>query len=411
MKSDPVQFALLSLGRCGTTMFQNLINSHPTLYLSEECHWMQGLAGAGLMFQQFAEADSLATKQLPQDSKWWDAVKALNGVLLAEHDDKKCGLQYIGPYNLNNLQALFNSYPDLPVIVLIRDPRALLHSLYRTGIGFPNAGEQLLNCINKLSTFTSNYLVVQYEDFYRSAPAAIEALCKFLGVEQHPDMLKSLANVVSHGESSALNSPKALERWQSNLTAEQLYPLVNQQATIKSLGYPVEPIELDILTAFKPEPGNLASNQITLHWEKTQQHAEGFSTPASGSSIGIVELLSAQTGVTVSYKNKPLSASSHQGNSHLFDLREAPISPLERKKHQNSKNIESLRSIAEELINKQVTLYSAGQETRDFLERNTFIKNICSIKTITDRAPDADVYRCNNETFALIAPHQLAVSC
>ena len=53
------EFALLSLGRCGTTMFQNMINSHSELYLSDECHWMRGMSEPGLQYHRFAEVDDI----------------------------------------------------------------------------------------------------------------------------------------------------------------------------------------------------------------------------------------------------------------------------------------------------------------------------------------------------------------
>ncbi|MEI8647871.1 sulfotransferase [Paraglaciecola sp. Hal342] len=131
------EFALLSLGRCGTTMFQNMINSHSELYLSDECHWMRGMSEPGLQYHRFAEVDDINVNKIPDDSKWWDALKALNSSLIIDKQDKKCGLQYIGQTNLNNIAPLYKTYPQLPSIILIRDPRSLLHSLYRTGIGYP----------------------------------------------------------------------------------------------------------------------------------------------------------------------------------------------------------------------------------------------------------------------------------
>ena len=125
----------------------------------------------------------------------------------------------------------------------------------------------------------------------------------------------------------------------------------------------------------------------------------GFPAPARN-SIGIIELLSPQAGVTVCYRNKMISPSSHLGKSYLFDLRNSQITPLDRKEHLNYKQIDSLRSIVRELIDKQVYIYSAGQETRDFLERNKFIGTLAaktlSIEAVIDRAPFANRYTQNN---------------
>ena len=108
-----------------------------------------------------------------------------------------------------------------------------------------------------------------------------------------------------------------------------------------------------------------------------------------------------------------ISPSSHLGKSYLFDLRNSQITPLDRKEHLNYKQIDSLRSIVRELIDKQVYIYSAGQETRDFLERNKFIGTLAaktlSIEAVIDRAPFANRYTQNNLSLKLVTPHQLSV--
>ena len=76
-----------------------------------------------------------------------------------------------------------------------------------------------------------------------------------------------------------LETPTGIDRWRDNLTTEQLYPLLNQQTTIEALAYPVDAVELEILTAFKPTPDNLASYQVELLWERTEKHAEVFQHP------------------------------------------------------------------------------------------------------------------------------------
>lgn len=392
------EFALLSLGRCGTTMFQNMINSHSELYLSDECHWMRGMNEPGLQYHRFAEVDDINVNKIPDDSKWWDALKALNSSLILDKKDKKCGLQYIGQTNLNNIAPLYKTYPQLPSIILIRDPRSLLHSLYRTGIGYPSAANDLRNIIETVKHYTDNVLIVKYEDFILKPEYCIKSICSFLKVKFEREMLASLANVVSHGTQSALDfsKPDAKKNKQKNeLPLSLLFPICNLVEDIKTLGYEVFQENIKIITDVAPTRHTIYSKHLAINFDSTIYKDGVFITEASANCLGIISIKSKLEIININLYSQIISPEFHFFELHIFDIRKTSTSKVKHAKHKNFKEVFALLDIIQSIEKRKIYIYSAGTETKGFIERYEFINKL-NIAAIIDISPNHENFSHGN---------------
>ncbi|MFA3790605.1 sulfotransferase [Aliiglaciecola sp. SL4] len=384
------EFALVSLGRCGTTMFQNMINSHTKLYLSEECHWMRYLTAPGLEYHRFAEVDDLSINKIPSNSKWWDAIKSLNSSLIIDKKNKKCGLQYIGKSNLNTLETLYKTYPKLPTIILIRDPRALLSSLYRTGIGYPSAANDMKKVIETVKSYTDNILIVRYESFILEPKNCIRRICKFLDVEFEAKMLLSLTEVVSHGSKSALSKQKN-ELLIDTLPPSQLFPICNQIEDIQALDYKIVEKEIDIISKEALLPHHLTSKDLTIDFKSTRRVNGIFTTKANARCLGIITIDSNIKGIQINTNDQILNPAISFFDHHIFDIRKTETSNITKLKHKNFKNIVSLLEIFESIRKKRIYIYSAGTETNEFIERYNFLNHL-NIVAVVDMSPKNKFY-------------------
>jgi hypothetical protein len=409
MKYKPNEFALLSLGRCGTTMFQNMINCHSELYLSDECHWMRGMLEPGLQYHRFAEVDDLTVNKIPDNSKWWDALKALNSSLLLDKQDKKCGLQYIGKTNLKNIAPLYKTYPQLPSIILIRDPRSLLHSLYRTGIGYPSAANDLRNTIETVKHYTDNVLIVKYEDFILEPENCIKSVCTFLKVKFETEMLNSLANVVSHGTQSTLalsESNTHKKKLTKELPLSLLFPICNLVEDVKTLGYETFQKNIKIITNVAPTPHFIFSKHLVINFDSTISKDGEFITEANANCLGLISIESKLTKIELHLDSQVFTPTLSFFELHVFDIRKAETPKVKQLKHKNFKEIVALLDIFESIKQKRIYIYSAGTETEEFIERYEIINRL-NIVAIIDISPKRKLFSHKNFLKKIIALPQI----
>ncbi|MEP2654068.1 MAG: sulfotransferase [Paraglaciecola sp.] len=374
------EFALLSLGRCGTTMFQNMINSHSKLHLSDECHWLRQMERSGLSYHRFAEANNLRASKVPKDSKWWEAIRALNSSLISDIGDKKCGLQYIGKDNLKRINTLYEIYPHLPTIILIRDPRNLLHSLYRTGIGYPSAAKDLNNVIDNIGNYTKKVLIVRYEEFLLTPKTCIEKICSFLQVKFEKAMLYSLENVVSHGQKLNITGDGL------KLNLSLLYPLCDLVNEVDKLGYETFRQKIQILSKEELCPKQIKSKDLIINFNKTTFNGDVYTTDASTFCLGLVRIQTRLKNIRLLIKNQPTLPKLHINNEQIFDVRQSSTTEVTKYKHKNFKNIFSFLELFDKIRDCKIYLYSAGSETRDFIDKYNFINEL-NIMSIIDLSP------------------------
>lgn len=238
--SDPC-FALISLGRCGTSLFKYIIDSHSEMSLTDECHWFTGAEENGLHYHQFVEKHSLDVKEIEGDSKWFEAYREFNKNLFPYFKGKKWGIQLIGKYNIKNIDFLFKLYPKIKVVFLIRDPRDLLHSFYRTGIGYPTFSSDFMDMLLKIKSTNRDVITIKYEELCSNPDMTLGELCRFLQVEYEGGMLYPLNKPVSRAnlDVGALSVPLAyISKWKSELSTAQLFSLKSNAEDLGFWGYP-----------------------------------------------------------------------------------------------------------------------------------------------------------------------------
>lgn len=234
IRKDP-EFLFISLGRCGTSLFKHIIDKHSLLSLTDECHWLKGMDRLGLEFHKFIEVESLSAKNLPSNSRWWSGVRAMNRELFPlNSEEENWGIQFIGHSNLNALDAVYKIYPGIKTIVMPRDPRDLLHSFYRTGIGFPDFINDFNFIMEKVKQHSSQYLVSSYEELCVNSTETLTSICDFLEVNYEEDMLMPLFKATSHALYPALSPDgkvigKSTSKWKREMSAAQLCSLVNSE--------------------------------------------------------------------------------------------------------------------------------------------------------------------------------------
>lgn len=387
-------YIFVSMGRCGTTLFQNILNSHPKLYLSDECHWFPDLNKAGLLYHQFVEANDLSKTSVNYSSLWWEGVKAMHETLFDKYSGMKWGLQVIGKRNKAIVSQLLALFPDAKVILLLRDPRDLYLSLIRTGIGHRSAASDLKELYLEIKKSGRQHKVITYEKLCAYPEFELTEICSFLGEEFFYSMLTPLTVPVSHGESAALSlsgpylsKNNVDKRWLLKLDTEELLLLNSQYESINSLSYPVWSGSGEItLTAVTPAHRAVCFGfSINLKSKRISEDGKNAVFSIEVKSVGAVAI----SGVEACSMN-------FGGNSYswcegqllpvqLIDLRDVSVERSEnaRCRHVNYKEVRSLPSVASILKGKKIWLYSAGSETLDFM-RATYITSLFEVAGVLD---------------------------
>ena len=246
---DP-SFLLISTQRCGTTLMQCILNQHPKLALTGEAHWLPDVFSGGIWFQRMFETTYEDKHTLKDTSKWYKSVRLLITSLFPENHEKNWGLQLIGKNNADIADNIFKLYPSIKIIFLIRDPRDIYVSYIRTGIGGKQGGETLNLFREKMISLNLSYLTIRYEDIVTIPVETIQKICNYLKVPYEHSMLHPLSQKISRNETPALNSksihecsPKGnsslIERWKTQLQADELLLMNSEAFFIKQLGYPI----------------------------------------------------------------------------------------------------------------------------------------------------------------------------
>jgi hypothetical protein len=324
---------IVGASRSGTTMLNRILSKHPSVLALNELHYFGGLvpppglksfssrkqsvdlaarliarARRGLWEclptkEEFTEADSL----LNDTAFNLDSLELLQRVM--SHLGGACDATYVTdqtPRNIMYAHDLLEQIPELRVVQLVRDPRAVLYSQKRRwrkrwrgdkSIPFRNAMRVRLNyhpiIMSKLwnrATLSgiqlkdnSRFLVLKYEDVVADPRGQIGLLCDFLNLEFMPEMLEIEVKGSSHGLSSGQHrgiSSESLELWREGLSSNEIkvceaisgalmtqfgytHELAEDQRYISGLTYLSYPLHLFGAALFNPRrvlahlPGNM----------------------------------------------------------------------------------------------------------------------------------------------------------
>jgi hypothetical protein len=270
---------IVGSGRSGTTLLRSVLSAHSRIAIAPETHFLKRVERSGrngsTTFDRLV-SDYVATIRFADigttKERWLELIDgqgersartAFTALLLAYQE--RTGKPRIGektPGHLHHLQRLLSWFPDARVIILRRDPRAVLGSKvhapwvverlnrpsFRSGVV---AGTRFEFLAREARAWRHAYgtvvpawqadpriCVIDYEALVRDAEPAIRQICSFLGERFEPSMLADRRTPapevddgegLAHGEladaraahlarSQAPISPGSLERWRERLT-------------------------------------------------------------------------------------------------------------------------------------------------------------------------------------------------
>ncbi|MBW2304020.1 MAG: sulfotransferase [Deltaproteobacteria bacterium] len=249
---DP-SFFLIGMPRSGTSLLQAVINASGNLYLTSECHWMPYIKKASILVNTFASEIS-GIEKLRVEKLFKDNIRLLNRSIV--NHAGRWGMQVIGSNNAGALDYLIDLYPGSRFIFLVRDPRDLLLSIIRTGMGagvgaFPVQAHNSLLLINQImKRFSDRFMLLRYEDLVSSPEKSIHKLCSFLECNYSERMLFPLTQRISGNENPALSeeglkkgillfNKSVINRWKSQLLDDDLLDLNCIFRSLKEFEYDV----------------------------------------------------------------------------------------------------------------------------------------------------------------------------
>ena len=259
--------------RSGTTLLQNMLDSHPQVM-------------GGPEFLHLPDIIRLRQLMQPTMRKGWldeyctiskaDAhIKQLidNFLLPIAKDQPVAFISEKTPANINVFADLAELYPDALFIQLLRDPRAVVASMLKVGRraqkkriqtqGFTRsiaeAASYLSKCYVDGMAFQSRndakLLTIRYEDLVKDPEALTHRICTFLDLPWDSRMLrpdkyehageKAITNDVWYSQEEYKRRPSddAVDKWRDNISFAQqaiLYYYFRGNQALKANGYQLE---------------------------------------------------------------------------------------------------------------------------------------------------------------------------
>jgi len=252
-------FFIVGCGRSGTTLLQVMLGNHPEITLPNETGfysllWRRNRRRLGELanardfrrgFEHCMDFWRVRELELDRERVWqlcqgqptsWETLFLALLAALAE----RRGATRVGeksPGHFQHLTLLAERFPEARFIHLIRDPRAVACSYYRT-FGIKAIGAKCRRWREAIeqhrlhsAALGARYAAVRYEDLVRAPEPTLRALCAFLGCEFSPDMLahheRQHLGFAAHQMHHMANTLKpvftsSLDKWRSELDPGQI---------------------------------------------------------------------------------------------------------------------------------------------------------------------------------------------
>ncbi len=280
---------LVSLPRSGSTMLQRVLGSHPDIHTEAEPWLMlnplyalkhEGVSAeydAGTCRQALAEF----LEQLPGgEENYYDSVRQMSKVLYSRAVRFSGKTRFLDktPRYFYILPELVRTFPRAKVVVLLRNPLAVLASVLETW--FQNnttAFENSTHCRDMLAgpamlaqsirQLGDRICVTRYEDIVAESGSEIDRICKYLGIPTYHPMLKYGENPAPEGglgDSTNVNGHTApvdeyVEKWRATFRDNGLEPYALSylehlgEEVLQCLGYPGDAFEKQLRSTAFPQ--------------------------------------------------------------------------------------------------------------------------------------------------------------
>ncbi len=175
------------------------------------------------------------------------------------------------------MPTMINTFPDLKVIHIIRDPRAVIASNYKT----MNKRYPVLYNVRDWrksvyyyqylkKKYPGNYLMVKYEDLLSDYDQVLAEVLGFIGLETSVEF-SDVLNTNSSYQQSVKDTKEYIERWRSNMPVElATYVEKTCSPEMKKLGYHDHVGDYH----FNPKDGLIDFNSLSGWCRDNFQHTE-----------------------------------------------------------------------------------------------------------------------------------------
>ncbi|MBA2337928.1 MAG: sulfotransferase [Acidimicrobiia bacterium] len=256
----PVFPTIVGSGRSGTTLLRSMLNAHPELSIPRESHFLVDLAstdgrlvanddldvpalvdrlGSNPWFQAWdldlAEVEAQLGKTAPADLA--SAVRVVYSTYAHAHGKTRYGDKT--PSYVMHMPTILGLLPEARFVHLIRDGRDVALSFLDASFGPDTVEEAALHWKQRVRRGRSagrqlgpgRYLEVFYEDLVTRPEDALGAICAFLDLPYHPQMLRyrellddfipTVDALPSHHENLA-KAPRVTRSWQQEMSGHQV---------------------------------------------------------------------------------------------------------------------------------------------------------------------------------------------
>lgn len=218
---DRMKFLIVGAGRGGTSLLMGLLDGHSGLETGYELHAIDCLMGFGLpeaanehrenmmdyRIRQFKQRCEQEAARYP-DKLWGNKITTEQIYGLHDHN-------VVNGSNTDEIATFFLGHlAECKVIFILRDGRSCVRSkLARTSQSLPHAisrWKYSVQMCQQLERRHASLYVTRYEDILRDPQSTLTEICRFLGVEYQPEMLKGVANekMLSEYQGSKIDKSK-----------------------------------------------------------------------------------------------------------------------------------------------------------------------------------------------------------
>jgi hypothetical protein len=216
--------------KSGTTWLQVLLDRHPRIRCNGEAHFFDELASrvgsSCVSYNNYIDhLNRTVFPELPGSSTLREddflyLVGVAASLLLAQQTEERPGVTAVGektPLNVHHLSLADLLFPGCKMVHMVRDGRdcavsAWFHNLrvspnWKDGPPLPFAefaGNFARGWVADLASadffvrqFPDRSYVVRYEDLLADAPAALGRLCRFLAVDDDPEVMRACCEQAS----------------------------------------------------------------------------------------------------------------------------------------------------------------------------------------------------------------------
>ncbi|MCW5907961.1 MAG: sulfotransferase [Chitinophagales bacterium] len=204
----PPKFFIAGCGRSGTSLLRTMLNHHPDFFIPPECGFITDymLFGAKLpasilcnlvlnepeLTLWFKNKDLL---QFDENENIFTLIEKIHAATLEKNGKKFWGQKT--PRFIRYFKEFKKEYPELKLLFVVRDPRAVVHS-FRSSPGFVSYIPEIVNRwifdnkagIAAINEFGADVMLIKYEDLISDTESTLKKASEFLHVPYSPQMLE-----------------------------------------------------------------------------------------------------------------------------------------------------------------------------------------------------------------------------